>query len=96
MPKYMKDARFKKPRDKNYEEKEPKFHHKKLKETKSKSDHKHIYEECVIVEKSGHYNFITLGKRCKFCNRLVKGRFLLTNEIPEEYKDLPIITMEGK
>lgn len=94
MPKYMKDSKFKKPREKTFEEREPKFHHKKIKESKPKSDHKHEYEMCVIKEQNGVYTFLSLGRRCKHCKRYKADKFLFESEIPEEYKDLPVIDKE--
>lgn len=94
MPKYMKDARLKKPREKNFEEREPKYFHKKIKEIKPKSDHKHEYEKCIIKEQEGVYTFLYLGRKCKYCNRIQKDKFLFTNEIPEDVRDLPVVEVK--
>lgn len=92
MPKYMKDAKFKKPRNKYYEEKEPNSNKKSKHKHVDKSKHKHEYETCIIREHFKGYIFLTIGKRCKLCNRVAKdGEILFTTEIPERYSSLPVV-----
>ena len=91
MSKYMKDPKFKKPRNKSWEEKEPKYKKKSNKEYTKRSSHRHEYESCIVREHYKGYVFLTFGKRCKYCNRVIKEGLLMTAEIPEKYIDLPVV-----
>ncbi|MEG1565373.1 MAG: hypothetical protein RR342_01360 [Bacilli bacterium] len=91
MPKYMKDARLKAPRKREWEDREPSYKKKSNYSGKPRSDHKHYYERCIVRETIGNYVFISLGNKCKYCDRYKTDKFIFSSEIPEEYKDLPVV-----
>lgn len=57
-----------------YEDEDVKYRSKKKKKTPKKSDHKHIYEECLFIWD----NRVHRGERCSICGKVGDVHFFET------------------
>lgn len=68
-----------------------KYNKKYKKDSNKDSKHVHQFEKCIVRERNGIYTFLSIGKKCKYCKKLMLENLLLTNKVPKSLKDLPII-----
>lgn len=61
-----------------------------------KVDHKHVYEDVHVRQKSKRHNISIdyLGGKCTICGKIVKTKMYIFTEMPEYVKNLELIEEE--
>lgn len=60
------------------------YHRKKPKHKVKKSNHKHAYETCVIIDKT-HPDMIHLVKRCSVCGKIDRYTSPINNKMKRKF-----------